>query len=110
MLRNYFKTAWRNLWRNKKLAIIKIMGLSIGLMVCMLIFLYTNDELSYDRYHQNQSQLFRIVQNWQIGKDRTKRIGTTNAIIGETLGKEIPEIEQYVRINGMPVTVKNKSN
>ena len=79
-------------------------------MVCMLIFLYTKDEISYDRFHDNKAQLFRIIQTFHIGKDQQQTIGTTNAILGETFQKEVPGIEQCVHINGAPVTVKNNNN
>src|SRR6476619_2049433 len=109
MIKNYFKTAFRNLWRNKAFSVIKILGLSIGLMVCMLIFLYTKDELSYDQFQENKAQLYRIVQIWAMGNQPVQTIGITNGILGESYAKEIPEVQQYVRINGTPVTVK-KSN
>lgn len=110
MIKNYFKTAFRNLWRNKTFSTIKILGLSIGLTVCMLIFLYTKDEYSYDQFHKNKARLFRIIQNVKFGQDAAQTIGITTPIIGETFATEIPEVKQYVRINGEPVTVKNKNN
>ena len=54
MLKNYFVIAIRNLWRNKVFSTINISGLSIGLACCMLIFLYTKDEVSYDRFHEKK--------------------------------------------------------
>lgn len=109
MIKNYLKTAFRNLWRNKTFSVIKILGLSIGLTVCMLIFLYTKDEISYDRFHKNRAQLFRIIQTLQFNQNDPQTIGITNGVIGEAFAKEIPEIQQFVRINGESVTVK-KSN
>jgi len=110
MIRNYFKTAWRNIVRNKAFSVIKILGLSIGLAVCMLIFLYTKDELSYDQFHKNKAQLFRIIQNLKFGADAPQTIGITTPIVGETFAAEIPEVKQYVRINGESVTIKKKNN
>src|SRR5438552_3534041 len=110
MIKNYFKTAFRNLWRNKIYSIIKILGLSIGLTVCMLIFLYTKDEISFDRFHKNKAQLYRIIQNWKFGQDPPQNIGITTSIVGETFAKEIPEVQLYVRINGEAVTVKKKND
>ena len=109
MLKNYFKIAWRNLLRNKTFSIIKTLGLSIGLMVCMLIFLYTKDEISYDQFQENKAQLYRIIQTWQFGKE-TQTIGITNAVVGESFAKEIPEVQQYVRVNGVAVTIKKNNN
>src|SRR5580765_4933806 len=110
MIRNFFIIAWRNLWRNKIFSVIKILGLSIGLTVCMLIFLYTKDEISYDQFHENKAQIFRIMQTWQMGKDPTQKLGITNAVMGEAFEKEIPEVKQYVRVNGVAVTVKQKND
>src|SRR5580765_1269941 len=109
MIRNFFIIAWRNLWRNKIFSLIKILGLSIGLTVCMLIFLYTKDEISYDQFHENKAQTYRIIQHWQMGKDPAQTIGITNGVLGETFSKEIPEIQQYVRVNGVPATVKKNN-
>ncbi len=110
MFKNYFKIAWRNLLRNKIFSVIKILGLSIGLTVCMLIFLYTKDEISYDQFHENKAQLYRIIQTWRFGKDPAQTIGITNAVVGESFAKEIPEVQQYVRINGVAVTVKKNND
>src|SRR6266487_809020 len=110
MFKNYFKIAWINLLRNKIFSVIKILGLSIGLTVCMLIFLYTKDEISYDQFHENKAQLYRIIQTWQFGKDPAQTIGITNAVVGESFAKEIPEVQQYVRVNGVAVTVKKNND
>ena len=110
MFSNYFKIAWKNLLRNKIFSVIKILGLSIGLTVCMLIFLYTKDEVSYDQFQENKTQLYRIVQDWQMGKEPAKTIGTTNGVMGETFAKKIPEVQQFVRVNGMSVTVKKNND
>jgi putative ABC transport system permease protein len=75
----------------------------------MLIFLYTKDEISYDQFHENKSQLYRIVQTWQMGKQPSQVIGITNGVMGETFAKEIPEVQQFVRINGVTVTVKKNN-
>src|SRR6186713_361268 len=110
MIKNYFIVAWRNLWRNKIFAIIKILGLSIGLTVCMLIFLYTKDEISYDRFHKNKGQLYRVIQTVQFGDKDPQTIGITNGVMGETFAREIPEVQQCIRINGASVTVKKNND
>ncbi|MBX3238583.1 MAG: ABC transporter permease [Chitinophagaceae bacterium] len=108
MFKNYFKTAWRNLIRNKTFSIIKILGLSMGLAVCMLIFLYTKDEVSYDQFHENKARLFRVTQEWHIGSDIHAE-GITNGSVGESFAKQIPEVQQYVRIMSVAVTVKENN-
>src|SRR5678816_3335914 len=98
MFKNYFKTAWRNLWRNKIFSVIKILGLSIGLSVCMLIFLYTKDELSYDQFQENKTQLYRIVQTWAMGNEPVQTIGITNGILGETYALSLIHISEPTRL------------
>jgi putative ABC transport system permease protein len=61
MIYNYIKIAIRNLSRNKVYSIINISGLSIGLACCMLILLYNKDEVSYDRFHKNAENIYRIT-------------------------------------------------
>jgi putative ABC transport system permease protein len=110
MFKNYFKIAWRNLLRNKIFSVIKILGLSIGLTVCMLIFLYTKDEISYDQFQENKANLYRIIQTWKMGNDPEQTLGITNGIVGESFAKEIPEIQQFIRVNGTAVTVKKNND
>jgi putative ABC transport system permease protein len=61
MFYNYLKIAIRNLKRNRIYSIINIAGLSIGLACCMLILLYNKDELSFDRFHKNAVNIYRIT-------------------------------------------------
>jgi putative ABC transport system permease protein len=61
MLKNYFKTAWRNLWRNKVYSSITILGLAAGMAVAVLIGLWIWDELTYDHYHKNHNQLAQVM-------------------------------------------------
>lgn len=96
--------------RNKIFSIIKILGLSIGLTVCMLIFLYTKDEISFDQFHENKAQIFRIMQDWKMGDQPEQKLGITNAVMGESFEKEIPEVKEFVRVNGSSATVKQKND
>ena len=100
MLRNYFVIAFRNLWRNKTFSAINIIGLSIGLACCMLIFLYTKDEISYDRFHQNKNQIYRITATMidQKGHEEFKT-GKTGMVPGPAFKQDIPEIEKFVRVS-----------
>ena len=108
MLKNYFLIAWRNLWQHRVVSVIKILGLSMGLMVCMLIFLFTKDEISYDRFHKNSANIYRIIQHFEIGKERNQTLGTTNAILGQTFQREIPGILACTHVNGSQVTIKTE--
>ncbi|MGH2646811.1 MAG: hypothetical protein ACRDE8_04555, partial [Ginsengibacter sp.] len=60
MFKNYFKTALRNLSKNKFYSSINIIGLAVGLATCLLIFLYVTDELNYDKYNANADRIYRV--------------------------------------------------
>ena len=64
MLHNYFKIAFRNLRKNKVYSLINIFGLALGLTAAMLILLYVKDEVSYDRFHSNTPNIYRVVSTW----------------------------------------------
>lgn len=99
MLKNYFVTAFRNLRRNRVFSAINVFGLSVGLACCMLIFLYTRDEVSYDRFHQNKNQIYRITaQMLDEKKQEVFKAGKTGLIHGPSFKQDIPEIEDFVRV------------
>ena len=60
MLLNYLKIAFRNLIHQKIYSIINIVGLAIGIGCCLLIFLFVRNELSYDKFHQNAENIYRV--------------------------------------------------
>src|ERR1700733_12889880 len=60
MFRNYCKTAWRNLLNNKFYSLINVTGLAVGLAVGILILLWVQDELSFDGFHRNANNLYRV--------------------------------------------------
>ena len=68
MLKNYFKIALRNLKKHKGYTFINITGLAVGLACCLLIVLFVRDELSYDRYHDNADQIYRITLDALLGE------------------------------------------
>jgi putative ABC transport system permease protein len=61
MIRNYLKTAWRSLLRNKSYTAINITGLAIGIAACLLIFLVIDFETSFDNYHSNKENIYRVI-------------------------------------------------
>jgi len=63
MLKNYWLIAVRKLWKQKVHAAINVLGLAIGLTACLIIFLITHFELSYDRFHPNGDRIYRIVEH-----------------------------------------------
>src|ERR1043165_3684602 len=98
MLKNYFKTALRNLWKNKALSFINIFGLAAGMACSLLIFLFVTDELSYDRFNQDADRIYRVVKDF-VNDDGSKLPdATTPPAIAPAIQKEIPGIEHVTRI------------
>jgi ABC-type antimicrobial peptide transport system permease subunit len=92
MLRNYFKTAWRNIIRNKAFSFINIAGLALGLTCSLLIFLWVHDERSVDGFHKNGKYLFQVYEkNYLDGKIDASY--PTQGLLAEELKKVIPEVE-----------------
>ena len=67
MIRNYFKIAWRNLKKNRLYAFINIIGLTVGIVSCLLIGIYIKHELSYDRFFQNAVRIVRVTMKYGFG-------------------------------------------
>ena len=100
MLKNYFNTAIRNFFRNKVYSFINIAGLSFGLGCAMLIILYMKDEVSYDRFHANSEYIYRIFSQATGPDGQVQRMGITGGIQGPRFAAKIPEIKDFVRIQG----------
>jgi len=106
MLTNYFKVAIRNLSRNKMLSVVNIAGLATGLACVMLIVLFVKDEWSFDRFHKNAKDIYRLVQTTTDTAGKEWRSGNTGLPHGPVFAGGIPEIENYCRIKGWDMTVK----
>ena len=98
MFKNYLKTAFRNLSRNKGYAAINIIGLVFGLAAFWIITLYVADELSYDRFNTNADRIVRVAQHasWDGGNSN---IALTSPPFAPALKTAYPEIEDAVRID-----------
>jgi len=97
MLANYLKTARRSLLKNKFYTSINTIGLAAGLATCLLIFLYVLDELSYDRYNVKADRIFRVNNEVRFG-DNYFDLATAPALMGVTMTKDFPQVEQYTRL------------
>jgi len=60
MIKNYFKIAWRNIWRHKSFSFLNILGLTAGTVCCLYIVLYVRDQYGYDQHHQDAGSLYRV--------------------------------------------------
>jgi putative ABC transport system permease protein len=88
MFKNYLKIAFRNIIRHKGHSFINIAGLAIGMAVCILILLWIQHELSYDKFHEKADNIYRVIQ---------ERSPVTPTPLAPTLKKEIPEVIQATR-------------
>jgi|GEM_PF-4714851 len=110
MLKNYIKTAYRNIFRRKGYSFINIIGLAIGLAVCVLIMLWVQDELDYDRSHKNAENAHLLIYSEQLSTGR-QVISSQMAPLAPLLKENIPEIinyARYVRYN-YPLASEDKS-
>jgi len=100
MIRNYLKTAFRNLVRHRVFSVLNIAGLAIGMAVCLLILLWVQDEISYDTFHKNAKNLYIVGTHSFYGKNTETSSGTPPAL-GPALKIEFPEIVNTARfVNG----------
>jgi putative ABC transport system permease protein len=99
MFTNYFKIALRNLTRNKVYSFINIAGLSLGLSCSMLIILYVKDEVSYDRFHREVNQTYRITSHsFNKRENKVDWNSNTGYLQGPRFTANIPGIQSFVRI------------
>lgn len=96
MLKNYFKVAVRNLFRHKEFSFINIAGLATGLACSIFILLWVRDELSYDRFHENAPNIYRITASLP---ELDVHAAVTPAPLAPAIVREIPEIRGSVRIS-----------
>lgn len=106
MIKNYFKIAFRNLFKNKVYSFINIFGLAVGIACCLLIGLYVQNEWSYDEFHSKSDQLYRAWVHEDYGNDEIYFNSNTPIILASTLENNIPEVEATTRFNNITSLVK----
>ena len=99
MIKNYLKIALRNIKKHTWYSFINIAGLAIGMTCCILILLWVQDELSYDRFHENASDIYRVIQDINFA-DHSTTWTITQGPLGPSLKKDFPEIINATRITG----------
>ncbi len=95
MIRNYFKTAYRSLKKNKGFTAINVLGLSVGLATCLLIVFYVVDELSYDRYNTHADRIYRITETAKLNGNEQSFAGSEKPLLFAI--KDLPEIDKRAR-------------
>jgi putative ABC transport system permease protein len=109
MVRNYFKTAWRNLMRNKSYAAINIIGLSVGIAACTLIFLIIRFETSFDMFHTKKDKIYRVITAFH-NPDGINLSSGVPLPISEGLRLDFPQLKQVAQVmqnNGSHYAIGN---
>lgn len=96
MLKNYFRIAWRNLAKNKVFSFINILGLTIGITVCLMIYLFILNEFSTDKFHTQGKNIYRVMRSFDVSKDQTPYLSGpyATALLNDFPG----EIKKAVRV------------
>lgn len=105
MFENYLKIAIRNLRRNKIYSFINIAGLSMGLACAMLIILYVKDEVSFDKFHRNVDNIYRIA-SYSSFQGEEHKDGITGFLQGPRFTQNVPGIETFVRVQSGAQDIK----
>ena len=110
MFKNYFKIAWRNLKKNKLYSFVNIIGLTIGITSCILISLYIEMELSYDRFHKNAGRIVRITMEYSNG-GTVEKYANTGTKVGPQFKRSFPAVAAFARTFKYPrvISYRDKS-
>lgn len=109
MFKNYLKIAFRNLLRHKLYSLINVLGLALGMACCLLIILFIQDELSYDRFHEKAGQIYRVA------KIEKRNEGVVNyplvfPVVAPKLQEDFPEVLNAVRFEPRLSVLVNREN
>ena len=105
MIKNYFKIAWRNLLKNKFYSAVNITGLAGGLAVGIMILLWVQDEFSYDSFHANAANIYKVNAHLGKGSDASVWEGVP-APIAVFCKQSIPEVVNAVRLDNVNVKME----
>jgi predicted permease len=106
MFKNYFKTAFRNLWKNKAYSFLNVFGLAIGIACAALIFLWVENEVSYNHNNLKRNQLYQILEN-QPFEGKTYTFSATPGLMAEGMKKEFPGVKNSCRLTWEQYTLFN---
>ncbi|MFS8082294.1 MAG: ABC transporter permease, partial [Ginsengibacter sp.] len=99
MFKNYFKIAWRNLKKNKVFSFINILGLTIGISACMMIFLFIMNEFSFDNFHKQGNQIYRVMRGL-VNEEKLAKVAYLSGPYAPALLNDFKgEILKAVRVN-----------
>ncbi|KAA9037610.1 FtsX-like permease family protein [Ginsengibacter hankyongi] len=98
MFKNYFKTAWRNLLRGKGFSFINITGLAIGMAGAILIMMWLQNEISFDKFHTNRNNLYEVYTLTSNTDGHSRAVNATSQPLGPALKQNYPEIAAFTRV------------
>ncbi|MBC7849216.1 MAG: ABC transporter permease [Chitinophagaceae bacterium] len=98
MIRNYLKIAWRSLLKNKTSSFINIVGLTTGLTCCLLMVLYMQHELSYDKFQKNGDRVVRVIMEYKFGEGEITKGNFTSTKVFPAFKANFPEVVDGVRM------------
>ena len=98
MFKHYFKTTFRNLWKNRAYSFLNIFGLAIGITCAALIFLWVEDETSFNHNFAKRDYLYRVMQN-EKNDGKISTIGSTPGPLAQALKADIPGIKNAGRLS-----------
>ena len=106
MIRNYLKMAFRNLWKNKTYSFLNIFGLAVGIACAGLIFLWVEDELSFDHHNEKKDQLYQVFEN-QAYEGKTYTFSATPGVMAPAMVQELPGVKNACRLTWQQYTLFN---
>ncbi len=98
MIQNYFKIAWRNLWKNKTFSLINMMGLALGMSCSLLIMLWVQDEFKIDAFHAQGKQLYKVYER-QYHDGKVEARNNTPALMADEMKKTLPEVQNACSVD-----------
>src|SRR5450432_2911873 len=98
MIKNYFKTGLRHLWKNKTFSFINIIGLATGTLCCLYIVLYVADQCSYDKHFAHTKDIYRVVWFGKTPGNNPAKVATNSPAIAPAMKKDFGEVQQFTRV------------
>src|ERR1700712_517907 len=98
MLKNYFKTTLRSIWKNKTFSSLNILGLAIGIAAAGMIFLWVEDEMAFDHVFANRDHIYRVMEN-QENNGKINTSGSTPGPLAASIQSDIPGIKAAGRLS-----------
>ena len=110
MFTNYLKIAVRNLLRHKGYSLIIIAGLAVGMACSMLILMWVQDELSFDKFNKNADDIYRVVENQYYANGEVFPVAVTPSALAKALKDEFPEVARTTRLSFRTITIRRGNN